>query len=702
MKYSSSLILAILAILLAAVPNLAQERVASNARTFDAPSGSCRPIYFQDTFRRVYRQNRMFLEGIADITGDGKPDAYGYEHLANGTFQNVVLLPNDNAGGFGDPIVVNTTLPIDNTGVGYAYYYDHYNGALVVGDLNNDGRKDFVVKAATTPPTLFSLQNDGDGTFTQSAPTLLATNERAAYVVDLNDDGRGDLLTTQNGLSYRFGNADGTFGTGVQLLTRAESMVVGNFAGDSRPDIAAVYYDGDLQHIVLVVLTNLGNGLFSQSPPVVVDTELAGVADLNGDGSLDIYGGRLLLGNGSGSFTLRNMPQAPLPDFTTNFLYYWPEHYLADFDGDGHKDVVEVIAGQVSSGSIRKRFVNAFWNNGAAQFTKTIIKQPFLGIPADMDGDGTDEQVIFRNSTSGVPRPTLTSETVVIVRSGLCTLPASTPRTNIIDFGGDGISDIALFRGSSNGQWEFRSNLTENTFNWGANGDIPVTGDFDGDGRSDAGVFRPSTGTWYIFKSSNGTVLAFNFGLSMDTAIPADYDGDGFSDIAVFRPSEGNWYFWFTGTQQFLGVHWGTNGDRPVPNDYDGDGKADIAVFRPSEGSWYYLRSLDGDFRGINWGLSSDIPVPADFDMDGKADVTVFRPSNGVWYTLRSYDGGVNFCPFGQNLDMPMAVDSDGDGIMEPAVYRSGQGGGWYAGAQPIFTWGVYIGEKPVRLLLPN
>ena len=711
MKYSSSLILAILSAFFAfTAPSNAQD-AGPVAKLGNVPSGSCRPVYFQDTFRRVYRQNQMFLEGIADITGDGKPDAYGYEHLANGTFQNVVILPNDNAGGFGDPMIVTTTLPIDNAVAKYDNYGDHYYGALVVGDLNNDGRKDFVVKAESSPPALFSMQNNGDGSFTQSAPTLTGTYERVIDIADLNGDGRGDLLTTlmqynqPQTLSYRLGNGDGTFGSAVQVLSLNYawiSAVVGNFAGDSNLDIASVYYNYDLQNLSLVVLTNLGGGLFSQSPPIVANMALAGVADLNGDGFLDIYGGAVLLGNASGSFTRMTLPQSPLPDFPTNFSYYWPHHYLADFDGDGHKDVVEALSGQVSLSSIRKSFINVFWNNGTAQFTKTIIKQPFLGIPADMNGDGTDEQVIFRNSTSGVPRPTLTSETVVIVRSGVCTLPASTPRTNIIDFGGDGISDIALFRGSSNGQWEFRSNLTENTFNWGANGDIPVTGDFDGDGKSDAGVFRPSTGTWYVFKSANGSVLAFNFGLSGDIPIPADYDGDGFSDIAVYRPSEGNWYFWFTGTQQFLGVHWGVNGDRPVPNDYDGDGKVDIAIFRPSEGNWFYLRSLDGDFRGIHWGLSSDIPVPADFDMDGKADLTVFRPSNGVWYTLRSYDGGVSICPFGQNLDVPMAVDSDGDGIMEPAVYRSGTGGGWYAGAQPIFTWGVYIGEKPVRLLLPN
>jgi hypothetical protein len=670
-------------------------------RSPEAPSGTCRPVYYQDSFRRVYRQNKMFLEGLADFTGDGKPDAYGYEHFPNNSFQNIVILPNDNAGGFGDPIVINTSFPIDNAGVGYNFNGVFY-GALVVGDLNNDGRKDLIAKAATVPPAIFSFQNNGNGSFTESPLTLLTTNERVIGIADFNADGLGDLLTSRSGLSYRIGNAGGTFGPDVQIVPQGvESTVIGNFAGDSKPDIAFTYYAGNEVGYATIVLTNLGGGLFSQSTPVVFNMNLSGTTDFNNDGNLDIYGfGRVLLGNGAGVFVLRNFPTTPVPDFTTNFfLYDKPAAYLADLDGDGHKDVVNVINGsQISYSTMLKRFANAYFGNGSGQFTKTIIRQPFLGIPADLDGDGRDEQVIFVNSTGGTPQPTLTGETAVIVRTGVCTIPPPTPRTGIVDFGGDGISDVALWRGASNGQWEYHSNLYEYTFNWGISGDVPVTGDFDADGKSDAAVYRPSTGTWWIPRSSNGSVFSLNFGLATDIPIPADYDGDGFSDIAVFRPSDGNWYFWFMGTQQFQAVHWGSDGDKPVPNDYDGDGKADIAIFRPSSGTWYYLRSSDGDFRAINWGVSTDIPVPADFDMDGKADVTVFR--SGTWYVYRSFDSGISIAAFGLNGDVPMAVDSDGDGIMEAAVYRSTRG--WYAGSQPIYLWGVYIGGTPVRVLLPN
>jgi len=37
---------------------------------------------------------------------------------------------------------------------------------------------------------------------------------------------------------------------------------------------------------------------------------------------------------------------------------------------------------------------------------------------------------------------------------------------------------------------------------WGAAGDVPVSGDDDGDRVGDYGVWRPSTATWYVKYSS--------------------------------------------------------------------------------------------------------------------------------------------------------------------------------------------------------
>ncbi|MBV9211364.1 MAG: VCBS repeat-containing protein, partial [Acidobacteria bacterium] len=85
--------------------------------------------------------------------------------------------------------------------------------------------------------------------------------------------------------------------------------------------------------------------------------------------------------------------------------------------------------------------------------------------------------------------------------------------------------------------------------------------DYDGDGKNDHAVFRPGTATWWIFNSSNGSVVEQQFGASTDQLAPADYDGDGKTNIAVFRPSTGYWYTSLDVNTNFGATLWGQNGD---------------------------------------------------------------------------------------------------------------------------------------------
>jgi hypothetical protein len=242
------------------------------------------------------------------------------------------------------------------------------------------------------------------------------------------------------------------------------------------------------------------------------------------------------------------------------------------------------------------------------------------------------------------------------------------------DFDRDGKSDVAVFR-PSNGVWYvLNSSGGYNIFQFGQNGDLPVSTDFDGDGKDDAGIYRG--GTWYRLKSSTGSYDGIAFGLPTDIPAAADFDGDGKSDIAVFRPSNGVWYI-LKSSGGVSAVQFGTVGDVPMPGDYDGDGKADINLYRPSNGVWYRLNSGSGSFFAVQFGAPGDKAVSGDFDGDGKYDQAVFRGANGGWYILRSSNNSLQAVNFGISGDLPVAGDYDGDGKTDISVFRPSNGS-WF------------------------
>ncbi len=69
--------------------------------------------------------------------------------------------------------------------------------------------------------------------------------------------------------------------------------------------------------------------------------------------------------------------------------------------------------------------------------------------------------------------------------------------------------------------------------NFGATGDIPVSGDWDNDGLTEIGVFRPSTHTFYLDVNGNGVWNgasvdnAYKFGATGDIPVSGDWNNDG-------------------------------------------------------------------------------------------------------------------------------------------------------------------------------
>jgi hypothetical protein len=314
----------------------------------------------------------------------------------------------------------------------------------------------------------------------------------------------------------------------------------------------------------------------------------------------------------------------PLPALQPGTRYYW-------------KIVSKTMASVPTEGQV--------WS-----FMTAGTAPPQPAAPADADGDGRSDLVIFRKSTG-------TWFTLLSLQgfqsSQVVTWGTGNDIPLVADFDGDRVIDRAFFR-PADGTWNVLQSgagfATSFSVQWGSRGDTPLAGDVDGDGRADLVIWRPSTGTFYWLRSSTGygTGQAVQWGNQSLGDIPmlADIDGDRKADLVIWRASTGTWY-WLTSSTEYsysaAGIRQFGNrslGDVPLIGDIDGDSRADLLVWRAPSGTWYWLTSSGGyspTRAGVRqWGAQHDVPVLIDADGDQVLDLTIWRPSNGYWYWLTS------------------------------------------------------------------
>lgn len=267
----------------------------------------------------------------------------------------------------------------------------------------------------------------------------------------------------------------------------------------------------------------------------------------------------------------------------------------------------------------------------------------------DFDGDGRSDVGVF-SASSGAQWKLLLSGNSSVASSQL---GSSSAVAVAADYDGDGITDRAVY---DKGNWSIINSSTgiKATKNWGWNGAVPVPADYDGDGKADIAVFDRNTARWYISSSKTNASRILQWGTTKGIPVPADYDGDGSADVAVYTPSLKSWHILQSGNGQTRIVAWGSTSSMPVPGDYDGDLKADIAVYTPANGLWQIKKSSDGQLIQTGWGFSRAAPVPADYDGDQKTDLAVYETSSGKWFIRQSSDGAGRTLTLGSSSSVPV------------------------------------------------
>ncbi|MEP7044826.1 MAG: VCBS repeat-containing protein [Dokdonella sp.] len=355
------------------------------------------------------------------------------------------------------------------------------NAVMVVADFNRDGHADLLALDASG---VHPLLGDGAGNFqagTSSAIDFSSGNgsAQAWLALDLNGDGKMDLVATQSSpglpsgfIHTRLGNGDGTFhanggdlattfATGSYGYGNASIPAVADFDGDGKKDLAIVGYSTTASALYLI----RGNGDGSLQTPQAVDTNLIGngnppgsvaTADFNGDGHADLVvadAGRPFDSTPvtGGVRVYRNQGAGSFDAAVVLPGPMYPEGLaVGDVNGDGHADIV-VTSAQAAFGTDT---LYVFLGNGDGTFqgarTQVLDDAFYQSIAiADADGDGKADLVLANCCGLTFARFARGDGTGNFSLGGILPLTVSPSGLMLADLRGSGHPDLLALGGDS-------------------------------------------------------------------------------------------------------------------------------------------------------------------------------------------------------------------------------------------------------------
>jgi Bacterial Ig-like domain (group 3)/FG-GAP-like repeat/FG-GAP repeat len=407
-------------IVMAALAVLAQTRGAGRVRGTDGfgdqPMNSGPRLFVPAVAHDSGGYNASAV-AVGDVNGDGKLDlAVGNECASSGCPDGAavgVLL------GKGDGTFLAAVTYHSGGSSG-----PFFPVSIVIADVNGDHKPDVVV-ANGGSGTVGVLLGNGDGTF-QPAVTYgsggAIVGPLSVAVADVNGDGKPDLLVANQcadnscdgSVGMLLGNGDGTFRPAVTYSSGGLyglSVAVADVNGDGKPDLLVANGCASsklcgTKGAVAVLLGN-GDGTFQAAIEYLSGGAYPyslKIADLNGDGKLDVVAANsdsgnvgVLLGNGNGTF----QKAVTYSSGETIRVVQITSVAVADVNGDGHPDLLLTTQNAGADGNNGGE-VALLLGNGDGTFQGAVNYpsggyQLFGVAVGDVNGDGRPD-VLLANS----------------------------------------------------------------------------------------------------------------------------------------------------------------------------------------------------------------------------------------------------------------------------------------------------------------
>jgi hypothetical protein len=573
--------------------------------------------------------------------------------------------------------------------------------SVVIGEFSGDALSDV---AFTTPELRFLVNQGTLAPFRATAPASIGTPATGMIAAEIDGDAHTDLALVQGAFvrlipvlgaaaqpsalfahdlatpgALAFGDVDGdldgdlvVFGMPAtyQLFRRggpAAFAAEPALPGGPATELADVDGDGDLDGIccgggssgpvhndgpsMFEIALNGGEGDFAVAftVPAVGSQHVAGAADLDLDGDVDLVAGRVVL-YARGPLAEPVQPALPVGAVRPNAL--------CDVDRDGDPDL-EVGVGSMLVGR----------GDGTFAAEAPVIPAPPVGarwlgpgFPGDFDGDGATDLLVGAES-GGV------FQAMHLLRNA----------------GGGGFVDAGLAAAPG---VDFNLDL-ERPYD----PERSLAADVDGDGDQDLVTLRIEGPAPYPDEYTAGSQIWWNDGTGVFTAGPvaieevvravADLDGDGLPDVVTiddpyWRPAvrfnQGGTSF---GPRVVIYPLYVAHPTNPVVvADLDQDGDLDLAGANHDGRLFAFTNDGSGAFSLVNVLLANSIAwwedekraVATDVDGDGWLDLVAwpaYRAPGGAWIVRKLPNTGIVGgwdVPHVEMFTPETFADVDGDG----------------------------------------